>query len=601
VFYLADLDLSPGTPQRSFLEHNKVDFAVETNSAAPKWTEAQGAATYQALSETFRDRFLGFIHGEALGTVGVGIEDRPLAPERAGHLDALGASITAQQLAEWKRFLHLDVARDFLTRGISCLSSDLANALAHELHQLGARLVGYEEDATNVHVPMRLAFQRGAARQFGAAFINYASGNFGDACNYFTPTPPVACGSNSWFHSKYAVTDGVTIGWYRKLYYLNYLGGASAIFWEQGLMNQFMQPGPGTHPVELSPFGRVTADFLAFLDRVPSNDRGEPYTPMAVLLGYGHGYERTSFRSRMLDVFDEEPADLAVRALFDVLWFPSAIGEGMPATPDLQSLPSGVFGSPADVLVDRPERARAIFDYPLVWAVGDVRLGGAFRPILDEYLRRGGTLVLDAANLAQLDAKLTGVRATGKQQRAERFTDLSGAPRETTPFTLAEVTLDGAQPIATTDGGAPLVVRHAVGPGAVITVLVPHGVGLDERAHPILPPLANALLAGLSPVEVRLADGRHPTGEVMFQLSRTRRGWLVLLINNRGVEKTQNGLPRVDRRANVDVELVTRLPVREARELTSPHRLSVEPTGMGKRVRVRVEPGDLQVIDLVTR
>ena len=41
----------------------------------------------------------------------------------------------------------------------------------------------------------------------------------------------------------------------------------SALFWEQGLGNLFMMPGPGTHPVSLSPMGRATVDFQAFVDR----------------------------------------------------------------------------------------------------------------------------------------------------------------------------------------------------------------------------------------------------------------------------------------------------------------------------------------------
>jgi len=43
-----------------------------------------------------------------------------------------------------------------------------------------------------------------------------------------------------------------------------------------------------------------------------------------------------------------------------------------------------------------------------------------------------------------------------------------------------------------------------------VTVLVPRGLGLDERAHPVLPYLMNGLTAGLLPVEVRLPNGDRP-------------------------------------------------------------------------------------------
>jgi hypothetical protein len=597
VFSLAQLDLSPGTPLRAFLDRTRVAFAVLTNYAQPAFTPAQGAATAEALQRYLPGRLLGFIHGEAVGTVGVGVSDRPLAPDRRGHLDALLASIAAQQFAAWERMLYVVVDKGWLAAGITCLSSDLGNELAHALRELGARLVGYEEDATAVHVPLRLAFQRGAARQYEGGFINYASGNFGDACNYFYPTPPVACGSGSWFHSKYSLTDGVSISWYRKLYYLNYLGGASAVYLEQGLQNQFMKPGPGDHPVQLSPFGRATADFLEFVDRVP--DRGEPYTPVALLLSAGHGYEHVSYRSRALQVFDESPADRALRELFNVLWHPAAILEGQPAAPDVQSLPSGVFGNLFDVLVDRPERARAIFDYAVVWAAGDVRLGAPWRPILEAYLRRGGTLVIDVTALDELGPALAGLRTTGRTHVDTRWRVIDGdGEHETTPYERAEVALGTARPLFEGDKGAPLVARNTVGDGAVVTILVPHGIGLDERAHPVLPRLADALTRGLAPVEVRLADGRRPGGEVLYQVNRTSAGWLVLLMNNRGVDKTQNGIARVDRRASVDLELVTRLPLGAARELTQPRALAVTRSDGQARVRLRVEPGDLQVVSL---
>src|SRR5262249_51445717 len=150
-----------------------------------------------------------------------------------------------------------------------------------------------------------------AARQYGGAWINYASGNFGDSCNYFTQEPVVPRGAKSWFHSRYAVTDGVSIAWYRKLYYLNFLRGASAIYWEQNLTNQFLLPCPATHPIQLPPFGRAPAYFQGFVDRLP--DRGEPYTPVALLLSYGHGYERVNYRCKMLNVFAEDKNDLELR------------------------------------------------------------------------------------------------------------------------------------------------------------------------------------------------------------------------------------------------------------------------------------------------
>jgi hypothetical protein len=589
-------DLSPGTPLRSWLERTKTPFYIMTNYANPTYTDKTGPATYQALTGPLAEQFLGYIHGEALGTLGVDGLDKPLAPNRREHIDALSKLIVKQQAEAWSKFYKTPVPETHRAKSIPCLSSD-SIALAHLFHEAGGKVVGYEEDATNVHIPMRIAFERGAARQYDGQWINYASGNFGDACNYFTQNPVVPRGAPSWFHSKYAVTDGVSVGWYRKMYYLNFLGGASAIYWEQSLTNQYMVPGPGTHPVELSPFGRATEDFMAFADRLP--DRGEPYTPIAFLLSYGHGYERVNYRCKMLHSFREDKNDLELRELFNVAWHPADVVEGKPAAPDVQSMPNGVYGNIFDVLVDRPTRAKAIRDYPIVWAAGDVKLDGPWPAVLEDYVKRGGTLVVNIEAARAL--KFLGVKLTGKKSVSEQWGPEGSALQAATPFEVETVELDGATVLASAGPKLPLITRHAVGAGAVIVTLCPHMLGQDERAHPALPYLMNGVTTGLLPVEVRLANGPKLRGEVMYQVNRTKDGYLVALVNNHGVDKTQNGVARVDRRAFVDVVLRTKLPVKTAKEYTGPRDLTLEKDGDVSEVRLRVHPGDVQVVYLTTR
>jgi hypothetical protein len=84
---------------------------------------------------------------------------------------------------------------------------------------------------------------------------------------------------------------------------------------------------------------------------------------------------------------------------------------------------------------------------------------------------------------------------------------------------------------------------------------VPHGLGLDERAHPCLPALMNALTEDLLPIQVRVKQVERPSGEILYSLNKTKNGWLVSLYNQHGIDKTQNGIARVDRRQFVDVTL----------------------------------------------
>ena len=47
------------------------------------------------------------------------------------------------------------------------------------------------------------------------------------------------------------------------------------------------------------------------------------------------------------------------------------------------------------MLVDRPARAKAIFDYPVVWAAGDVDLAGPWAARSRITSSKGGTLVVN--------------------------------------------------------------------------------------------------------------------------------------------------------------------------------------------------------------
>jgi hypothetical protein len=598
-FYLGNSpDLSPGTPLRTWLEKTKTPFYVLTNYASGSYTDKTGPATYAALTGPLADQFLGYVHGEAIGTGGITLPEKPLGATRREHVDVLGTQFRKQQAEAWSKIYKCPVAEDHWAKGISCLSVD-SIALAHLFHHTGAKVVGYELDATNVHAPMRIAFERGAARQYGGAWINYASGNFGDACNYFSQNPVVPRGAPGWFHSKYAITDGVSIGWYRKLYYLNHLSGASAIFWEQGLANQWILPGPGKHPIQLSPFGRATEDFLAFADRLP--DRGEPLAPVALLLSSGHAYERVNYHCKMLNVFPESDADRELRELFNVCWHPAGVVEGLPAAPDVQSLPNGRYGNIFDVLVDRPEKADALFRYPVVWVAGDVELGPLAKT-LEDYVRKGGTLVVTSDDAPKdqkrmLSHVLTGFAVSNTFERFEEWTPAGGPARPTTPYRVERGVLRGAEVLAWAAPNIPLVTRNKVGEGAVIDVLVPRGLGIDERAHPVLPYLMNGLTQGLLPVEVRTPEGQPLSGELLYQVNRTNDGHVVLLMNNRGVDKTQSGVARVDRRQFVDVVIRSAGPVKSAREYTEPRELKIE----ANQVAIRVHPGDVQVIGFVTK
>lgn len=593
-------DLSPESPLRQWLEKTKIPFYILTNYANPRYDEKTGPKTYQALAEALSQQFLGYIHGESIGTVGVSAGQGKLGNTRREHIEKWGINLNKSQTEQWSTFYKTSVSPEHHKKSIPCLSCE-SIALVHKFFDLGMDIVGYELDATNYHAPMRIAFVRGAARQYGKAWINYASGNWGDACNYFTQEPIVPRGAKCWFHSKYAITDGVSIAWYRRFYYLNYLSGASAIYWEQSLVNQWIKPGPGNHPVQLSPFGRATVDFQSFVDRLP--DRGEPYTPVAFLLSYGHGYDNVSYSCKMLNEFLQDKNDIEIRELFNVAWYPAPVLEGLPQSPDVQSMPSGIYGNIFDILVDRPQRCKAILSYPVVWAVGDVVFDNTWATCLEDYLRKGGTIVLNIETLKNnpLLLRFAGLKVSDRIKLLNNWSIDGKHFYPATTYPVYQVTLNGAVPVVYGDEGIPLILKNNYADGTVIVILIPHNVGLDERAHPSIPYLMNMLFAGLVPFEILTADGKNLRGEIMYQFNKTSNGWLVSLFNNQGIDKTQNGIARVDRTKFVEIEIRTNLDVKEAKEYVYQKALKIEKSDGTSTVRLRIEPGDVQVVYFVTQ
>lgn len=87
----------------------------------------------------------------------------------------------------------------------------------------------------------------------------------------------------------------------------------------------------------------------------------------------------------------------------------------------------------------------------------------------------------------------------------------------------------------------------------------------------------------------------------MHQINKTKDGYVILLMNNRGVDKTQSGVARVNRRQVAEVHLRTALPVVSAKEYTEPRDLAIKKDGDVAEISLLVHPGDVQVVYFKTR
>jgi hypothetical protein len=588
--------LQEGSPFLRHLRETRVPFAVVINYSRAEMNAERGQAAWKLLNGELRDQFIGWISGESIGYVWNAGEVAELKlnarMSRRELLEAYRVFYTRALARKWSNLFHTETGA--MWDKLIAAQATSSTAYAHALGRFGARIVGLETSAVQPWVAMRVAFSRGAARQYGASFLYYHAPNFGDTATTFTDSQNFA-GPRHFFHTRYGATMGPSLSWYRKTYYLYYMAGASAIYLEQG-HDQFFKPAPGEHPFQLNPLGRITDEFLRFAAR--HAERGTPYTPVAFLLDPAHGWDMTDYPQWAFGVSPSTRHDRALRELFGAVYYPASVTEGEPATADRQFFTNGIFGDIFDVIVASDERRASVDSYRTIVAGGRIAWTRAWVEQLRSYVRHGGVVVLNSAQAEGLPEDLLGVRllrgATAEADDAVCL--LPNDARERLRggvYRYERVEARGARVLMRTPAGDPLVTSFNTGRGRVIFCAVPDLLGLDERLVPAAAHLFAHLFAEAAPVRVR--------GDVQRLFNRTERGWLVTLINNRGVYKPQQGLAQVDRNAVVEVTLS--LPrgraIRQAREWTMDTQLEIARAAQGNTVKLSIPPGDLKIVELV--
>src|SRR5579885_2921348 len=592
VVYINELPkhLKEGSAFLRFLRETHSPFAVLINYGAANFTDAEGQAALKLLTGELRNQFVGWISGESIGHVWPLVAQAlTLTPEmsRAEMLEAYHAAYTRALEQKWAATFHAPAGAMWDT--LIPAQSTSSTSYAHALESWGVRTLGIETSAAQPATAMRIAFTRGAARQFGGTFLYYHAPNFGDTATIFTNQQSYA-GPDYFYHSRYGATMGPSLSWYRKSYYLYFMSGASAIYLEQGF-DQFFKPGPGEHPFQLNPVGRITDEFVRFASKHP--DRGTPYTPIAFLLDPAHGWDMTDYPQFPLGVSHVNRSDRALRELFLAAYYPAAVNEGEPATADRQAFTNAAFGDIFDVLVASEKNADAIDAYRALVVGGRIEWTPAWAERLKNYVQKGGTVVLNAAQVKSLPEDLLGVRLLGSTAEAddaqclapgEARTDLAGQV-----YAYERVETRGAEVLMRTPSGDPLVTVNHLGRGRVVFCAVPDLLGLDERLVPAAAHLLAHLAADAAPVTVR--------GDIEYLVNRNERGWVVTLINNRGVYKPQQGLARVERDEAADVAVgIAGAKVASAGEWTTGEEVAVKHGEREDIATLKVPAGGVRIV-----
>jgi hypothetical protein len=592
VVYVNDLPafLKEGSPFLRYLRQTKVPFAVLINYGRADMAEAEGQAAWKLLNGELRGQFLGWISGESIGHVwGSAETELKISPQmnRQELLEAHRVYYTSAIATKWDKTFSTQAGP--LWELLIPAQSTSSTSFAHALTSWGVKLLGIETAAVQPMTAMRIAFTRGAARQYGGAFLYYHAPNFGDTATTFTKTQNFA-GPDNFFHTRYGLTMGPSLSWYRKSYYLYYMSGASAIYLEQGF-DQFFKPGPGEHSFQLNPLGRITDEFVRFAERHPN--RGTPYTPIAFLLDPAHGWDMTDYPHWPFGVSQINRSDRALRELFGTAYYPGTVVEGEPATGDRQAFVAGVFGDIFDVLVASDQKKDAIDNYRVVVAGGQPGWNSIWAKKLETYVQKGGVVVLNAAQVKGLSSDFLGVRLFDQTIEADDASCTSpGEESENLRgqvFRYQKARLKDARPLVQSASGDPLVTVKSHGKGVVVFCALPDLLGEDERMTPFAAHMLVHVFSNATPLRI--------TGDVEHLLNRTEDGWLVTLFNNNGVWKPQQGLAQVDRRASVTAK-ITAQSIMRAREWLTGTNLTVDKSKGHVDVTVSIPPGDIAIVEL---
>ena len=483
---------------------------------------------------------------------------------------------------------------------ISCLSAS-SEAWAHAICDWGATRIGHENTGNSPTLARRLAFLRGACRQFGTKLVDYQSCNLGDAATMFSREQYLYPASSRYIlDNSYDAWAGAGIHWLLKDYLLWHLAGVSAFYNEQGV-DIYWKPAGGSagdaFPVQLSPKGR-TAE--AVLNLAANHPRGTHFTPVAVLLDEAHGYtqERFEYGAFGLDsqlnptVLLPGRHEAAIRGWFDIAYFPAPITQGEPATGIRQTYVNGIFGDIFDVVVNAPKRSAILGTYPVVIAAGEVEVTREYGEALRDYVRNGGTLVVSADQLAGPGVKELNLPSFGVERESDAFTwTPTGAAVPSNVYRYRVLTAGKDRVLAAAPDGTPLALARLEGKGQLVVIGIPLGLGVDERPSPLLGLLLQHLASGQVPIRV--------SGDVEWVLNRLDDGgWLVTLMNNRGVTKPQHGVLPTDQREAQTVTLRLQFSIKQSAEWMTETPQQWQLTGSTSALTLSIPAGATRMIEI---
>ena len=279
--------------------------------------------------------------------------------------------------------------RDLLGRVISVTGHSHYEAYAGEW---GVRCIGLEVGENIAFTQSKLAFARGASRQWQVPWSVQVSPWFSGACTTSGPLRKEAGGARG-------LDAGHSLSFYDRMWVHAWFAGAAMVTPENSIAIFFEK---ATAPWTLTAHGQKAAEVFQFMQ---AHDRGVPFTPVAVVLDHLAGYN--GYMDKPWGILEPTVGDRQVRDLFDHQLFPGSDHihhRPDPANPESSYLRPTPYSEMFDVQLTSAS-AEMLSSYPVLLLAGDIEFDEELITKLERALKQGGKLLLAPAHQAALGTR----------------------------------------------------------------------------------------------------------------------------------------------------------------------------------------------------
>jgi hypothetical protein len=284
--------------------------------------------------------------------------------------------------------------RDLLDRLISVTGHSHYEAYAGEW---GARCIGLEVGENIAFTQSKLAFARGAARQWRLPWSVQVSPWFSGACTTSGQLRQEGGGARG-------LDAGHSLSFYERMWLHAWFAGTAMVTPENSIAIFFERAAA---PWTLTEHGRKAAELFAFMR---AHDRGTPHTPVAVVLDHLAGYN--AYMDKPWGILEPTDGDRQVRDLFDHQLFPGSDHIHQrpdPKNPEASYLRPTPYGEMFDVQLTSA-RTEMLSSYPVLLLAGDIDFDETFLEKLERTLNAGNKVLLADAHRKALGTRFDRLR-----------------------------------------------------------------------------------------------------------------------------------------------------------------------------------------------